>query len=239
MARNRTGEALLSLLAGGLQGYVQGRQAKMQRDQQQAEQDRIRQRFEQRDAMQMEERNRQIAGQNEFTRLLNAITGMDPNTPAAEFMKIRSRALDAGMRAGYDANQIGKQLDNAILQVRGGNPLYKSPLDALEEERLQSMIDENMAQADAATALAEERRRPDQPSTRGGGGFNTDNAQFRLAQSEYLKLIEIDPKQRTPEENQRIIDLQMYLADPQNKKYPSRGVENNGSPAPRKIIKGF
>lgn len=134
----RPGDILASVIGGGLQGFVQGRQAKLQRESAQAERDRQYKMDQSREERQnqkllaeQEKRNMEISGQKEFTGLLSAIGGMSDMTPSNEFMKIRAQAIDAATRGGLDLKTAGNLIDQAIL--RKG---VEEPLSPIEEEKL-------------------------------------------------------------------------------------------------------
>ena len=134
------GDILASVVGGGLQGFVQGKQAKMQRETAQKERDRqfgLQQKTEQRQQdkadREMEKRNLEIAGKEEAGALLDTMRGISPNTPADVVLDLWNQGADAARRGGMDLKTYDNMIERSLL---ASGATVEKPLSALKQEQL-------------------------------------------------------------------------------------------------------
>jgi len=134
------GDILASVVGGGLQGFVQGKQAKMQRETAQKERDRqfgLQQKTEQRQQdkadREMEKRNLEIAGKEEAGALLDTMRGISPNTPADVVLDLWNQGADAARRGGMNMETYDNMIERSLL---ASGATVEKPLSALKQEQL-------------------------------------------------------------------------------------------------------
>lgn len=165
-----TAETLASVVGGGLQGFVQGRQAKMQRENAKARQDRqfkMDQSREERQNQKMmaeqEQYKRKQLGLENSSKILRHIAGINPDSfDMSTSNELKSTFMQEWATAGLDP-KTGSELYDKFAASRGVNPPLTAEEQAKTELEKQRVLTEKertrKAEAGVSSEKALERQR--------------------------------------------------------------------------------